>query len=104
MRCWKQEKNKYMDTDQKTVDNEQTGTPEEEIQNSVEQVLAGVDLNKVTKDDVFHDLMHNAKLFSFRLMVASALLEQLHIRDVVKTEKVDDNVIRFDEQEQEPKS
>ena len=103
MQCWKQEKDKYMDK-QNTVDNEQTGTPEEEIQNSVEQVLAGVDMNKITKDDVFHDLMHNSKLFAFRLMTASALLEQLHIRDVVKTEKVDDNVIRFDEQEQEPKS
>jgi hypothetical protein len=102
MRCWKKDKkkNKYMDNQ----NNETPGTPEEEIKNSVEQVLAGVDMEKITKEDVFHDLMHNSKLFSFRLMVASALLEQLHIRDVVKTEKVDDNVIRFDEQEQEPKS
>lgn len=81
--------------------NETPGTPEEEIKNSVEQVLAGVDMDKITKDDVFHDLMHNAKLFSFRLMVASALLEQLHIKESVAGT---DNVIRFDEQEQEPKS
>ena len=92
---------KYMNKD---TDNDKPGTPEEEIANSIDAVLAKVDFDKITKDDVFHDLMHNAKLFSFRLMVASALLEQLHIRDVVNTEKVDDNVIRFDEQDQESKS
>lgn len=97
-----------MNNDKNTVDNEAPGTPEEEIKNSVEQVLAGIDLNKITPNDVFHDLMHNSKLFSFRLMVASALLEQLHLKDAVAGIKEEvagtDNVIRFDEQEQEPKS
>jgi hypothetical protein len=67
------------------IDNETPGTPEEEIANSIDAVLAKVDFDKITKDDVFHDLMHNSKLFSFRLMVASALLEQLHIRDLAKS-------------------
>lgn len=85
---------------------ETTATPEEEIKNSVEAVLAGIDLNKITKDDVFHDLMHNSKLFAFRLMTASALLEQLHLRDTVgkQAPEAPDNVVRFDENESEPKS
>ena len=73
------------------IDNETPGTPEEEIANSIDAVLAKIDFDKITKDDVFHDLMHNSKLFSFRLMVASALLEQLHIRDLAKSgEKQDE--------------
>ncbi len=89
---------------------EMPGTPEQEVQNSIQSILAGIDFEKITKDDVFHDLMHNAKLFSFRLMVASALLEQLHLRQVASNPTVQeaqgnpDNVVRFDEQEQEPKS
>lgn len=90
----------------KDNNNEAPGTPEEEIKNSVEAVLAGIDFEKISKDDVFHDLMHNTKLFSFRLMVASALLEQLHLRDTVgkQSPEASDNVVRFDENESEPKS
>ena len=75
----------------KDTENDKPGTPEEEIANSIDAVLAKIDFDKITKDDVFHDLMHNSKLFSFRLMVASALLEQLHIRDLAKSgEKQDE--------------
>lgn len=75
----------------KENNNEAPGTPEEEVANSIDAVLAKIDFDKITKDDVFHDLMHNSKLFSFRLMVASALLEQLHIRDIAKSgEKQDE--------------
>lgn len=91
-----------------TTNNEQPempGTPEQEVQNAVASILNNVDLDKVTKDDVFHDLMHNAKLFSFRLMVASALLEQLHLRQVAASaEQKPDNIVRFEDQESEPKS
>ena len=85
----------------KDNNNEAPGTPEEEIKNSVEAVLAGIDFEKITKDDVFHDLMHNTKLFSFRLMVASALLEQLHLRDTLGKQEPD-NVVKFNDDE--PKS
>jgi hypothetical protein len=85
----------------KDNNNEAPGTPEEEIKNSVESVLAGIDFEKISKDDVFHDLMHNTKLFSFRLMVASALLEQLHLRETVGKQEPD-NVVKFSEDE--PKS
>jgi len=87
------------------IDNDKPGTPEEEIANSIDAVLSKIDFDKITKDDVFHDLMHNSKLFSFRLMVASALLEQLHIRDLAKSgEATPDNVVRFNDENQEPKS
>ena len=82
----------------KENNNEAPGTPEEEIKNSVEAVLAGIDFEKITKDDVFHDLMHNTKLFSFRLMVASALLEQLHLRDTLGKQEPD-NVVKFNDDE-----
>lgn len=85
----------------KENNNEAPGTPEEEIKNSVEAVLAGIDFEKITKNDVFHDLMHNTKLFSFRLMVASALLEQLHLRDTLGKQEPD-NVVKFSDDE--PKS
>ena len=85
----------------KENNNESPGTPEEEIKNSVEAVLAGIDFEKISKDDVFHDLMHNTKLFSFRLMVASALLEQLHLRDTLGKQEPD-NVVKFSDDE--PKS
>lgn len=85
----------------KKNNNEAPGTPEEEIKNSVESVLAGIDFEKISKDDVFHDLMHNTKLFSFRLMVASALLEQLHLRDTLGKQEPD-NVVKFSDDE--PKS
>ena len=85
----------------KDNNNEAPGTPEEEIKNSVESVLAGIDFEKISKDDVFHDLMHNTKLFSFRLMVASALLEQLHLRDTLGKQEPD-NVVKFSDDE--PKS
>jgi len=92
----------------KDNNNEAPGTPEEEVRNSVESVLAGIDFEKISKDDVFHDLMHNTKLFSFRLMVASALLEQLHLREVAKsgetTTVAPDNIVRFDDYQSEPKS
>ena len=85
----------------KENNNEAPGTPDEEIKNSVEAVLAGIDFEKISKDDVFHDLMHNTKLFSFRLMVASALLEQLHLRDTLGKQEPD-NVVKFNDDE--PKS
>jgi hypothetical protein len=85
----------------KENNNEAPGTPEEEIKSSVEAVLAGIDFEKISKDDVFHDLMHNTKLFSFRLMVASALLEQLHLRDTLGKQEPD-NVVKF--YDDEPKS
>ena len=46
----------------------------------VQAVIRGVDLNTITKDDVFSDIIHQSKLFAFRLMVGAALLEQLIVK------------------------
>jgi hypothetical protein len=46
----------------------------------VQEAIKGVDLNTLTKDDVFTDIIHNSKLFAFRLMVGAALLEQLIVK------------------------
>jgi hypothetical protein len=49
-------------------------------QDPVAEAISGIDLNKLTKDDVFTDIINQAKLFAFRLMVGAALLEQLIIK------------------------
>jgi hypothetical protein len=46
----------------------------------VQAVIRGVDLNTISKDDVFSDIIHQSKLFAFRLMVGAALLEQLIVK------------------------
>ena len=47
----------------------------------VAAAIKGIDIATISKDDVFTDVIHNSKLFAFRLMVAASLLEQLIIRD-----------------------
>jgi hypothetical protein len=49
-------------------------------QDPVEAALKGIDLNTITKDDVFVDIINQSKLFAFRLMVGAALLEQLIVK------------------------
>jgi len=46
----------------------------------VQQVIQSVDLSKMTKDDIFVDMIHQSKLYAFRLMVGAALLEKLIIK------------------------
>jgi hypothetical protein len=66
---------------------QETGIPVNEIdgaggeEDPVQAVIKGVDLNTLTKDDVFTDIIHQSKLFAFRLMVGAALLEQLIVKN-----------------------
>lgn len=53
----------------------------------VAAAIAGIDLSKISRDDVFADLIHNSKVFAFRLMVAASLLEQVMKRDGVQPEQ-----------------
>ena len=46
----------------------------------VYEAIKGIDLDKITKDDIFVDIIHQSKLHAFRLMVGAALLEQLIIK------------------------
>ena len=52
--------------------------------NAVDQVLSKIDFDKISKDDVFSDLMQNSRIFAFRLMVGAAVLEQLILRERAK--------------------
>ena len=57
------------------------------IDDPVAAAIAGIDLSKINRDDVFVDLIHNSKVFAFRLMVAASLLEQLMKRDGAQPEQ-----------------
>lgn len=61
-------------------DIDQAKTTESET-DPVAQVIDGVDISTIKKEDVFVDIIHQSKLFSFRLMVACGLLERILIRD-----------------------
>ncbi len=71
-----------------TETNEQTNPQQEAVNgdapNAVDQVLSKIDFDKVSKDDVFSDIMHNSRIFAFRLMVGAAVLEQLILRERAK--------------------
>lgn len=60
-----------------------TQKPEEVVNSELEAAISQIDISKLTKDDIFHDIMHQAKLSAFRLTVAAALMERLFIRDQI---------------------
>lgn len=72
-------------------DNTSTQTEKTAAQQAMDDpvaaAIAGIDLSKISRDDVFVDLIHNSKVFAFRLMVAASLLEQLMKRDGVQPEQ-----------------
>lgn len=61
--------------------NEQAQTPEQ----LVEGVLKQIEIDKVTPEAVFQDIILQTKLHSMRLMVAVALLEKLASRNAEPT-------------------
>ena len=72
-----------------TINETKTAAPEVD---PVAQVIDGVDISTIKKDDVFVDIIHQSKLFSFRLMVACGLLERILIRDQnAESEKTEPN-------------
>lgn len=66
---------------------QETPDQNQEAREAVDAILSKIDYDTLSKDDVFHDIMHQAKLFAFRLMVGAALLEQLLIRERAKAEQ-----------------
>jgi hypothetical protein len=66
--------------------NTETKTTAPEV-DPVAQVIDGVDISTIKRDDVFADIIHQSKLFSFRLMVACGLLERILIRDNAPTDE-----------------
>ena len=59
---------------------EQTQAPQNQEFDAIEDVLKGIDIDALSKDDVFTDVIHNAKLFAFRLMVSAGLLERIILK------------------------
>ena len=60
--------------------NEQPKTPEELVQS----VLGQINMDEVTPEAVFEDILLQTKLHSMRLMVAVALLEKLTAKDTAE--------------------
>jgi hypothetical protein len=53
----------------------------------IQKVIENVDLNTITRDDIFVDLINKSKLFAFNLLIAAALLEKLIIKDRSEAEQ-----------------
>ena len=68
-----------------------TQKPEEVVNSELEAAISQIDISKLTKDDIFHDIMHQAKFFAFRLTVAAALMEKLFIRDQINEAQLHEN-------------
>jgi hypothetical protein len=58
------------------------GAEEDPVQNIINQV----DMSKVSKDEIFMDLIQNAKEFAFRLVVATSLMEHKIAYDKAQAE------------------
>ena len=56
-------------------------------ENPVESILSQIDITKVTKEDVFNDIMQHSKAFGFRLIIGAALLEKLALLDKPQQEE-----------------
>lgn len=56
-------------------------------ENPVESILSQIDINKVTKEDVFNDIMQHSKAFGFRLIIGAALLEKLSLLEKPQQEE-----------------
>jgi len=50
-------------------------------QESIEQLIAGVDLTNVTAAEIVTDLLNKSNEFAFRIMVANALLEKVQANE-----------------------
>jgi len=50
-------------------------------EDQIDKILEGIDLNTISRDDVFCDIINKSKIFSFNLLIAAALLERLIIKD-----------------------
>jgi len=46
-------------------------------QESIEEIIAGIDLTRITAAEIVNDVMNKSNEFAFRMMVASALLERV---------------------------
>jgi len=55
-------------------------------QESIEEIIAGIDLTRITAAEIVNDVMNKSNEFAFRVMVASALLERVQGKPVQQDE------------------
>ena len=65
---------------------------EKETQDAISAVLAQIDLDKISQNDVFHDVMRTLQETSFKFVLAAKLMEHIFVRDGVfkSVEKADE--------------
>lgn len=75
------------------LDTTKPETPgEKETQDAISAVLAQIDLDKISQNDVFHDVMRTLQETSFKFVLAAKLMEHIFVRDGVfkSVEKADE--------------
>lgn len=75
------------------LDTTKPETPgEKETQDAISAVLAQIDLDKISQNDVFHDVMRTLQETSFKFVLAAKLMEHIFVRDGVfkNVEKADE--------------
>lgn len=66
---------------------------EKETQDAINAVLSQIDLEKISQNDVFHDVMRTLQETSFKFVLAAKLMEHIFVRDGVfkKVENADES-------------
>lgn len=54
---------------------------DEQTRKQIDEVLSQIDFSAVTRKDVIADLVSNTRAIAFRLLVGSALLEEIDARE-----------------------
>lgn len=68
---------------------EHNGFSEDQVK-AIEHVLKGVNIDEVSKDDVFLDVINRLKRFNFEMTVALYLLEKKTIAEILATPVAED--------------
>jgi len=68
---------------------EHSGFSEDQVK-AIEHVLKGVNIDEVSKDDVFLDVINRLKRFNFEMTVALYLLEKKTIAEMPATPVAED--------------
>lgn len=57
---------------------DQQATFDKKTQDALAAVLDKIDFDSLKKEEVIADIVHQSKMFSFRMLVASALIEEIN--------------------------
>lgn len=65
---------------EQTAESASQEAPKEDGQNPIQDAVNQIDITKISRDDIFMDLIHKSKVYAYSLMVAAALLERLIVK------------------------